>query len=138
MKLSHVLLAVLLVAALTIVVTAFLEKMGVEPSGMFGFLITLIVVLVAAVVIAWPISRLLRLTPLMMLAGPCPGCRTRPPGWWGARTSRDSMLLACGRCGTEVDLWLTRHPHGHATSHGRPAYRLRWPEFLGIWIRIPP
>jgi hypothetical protein len=138
MKLGHVLLSVLLIGALSIPVASFLETMGVEPNGLAETLVLLTVVPVVAVIFAWPISRFLRLTPLMVFAGPCPGCRTRPPGWWHFGTTSDPMLLACGRCGTEVDLWLTRRPRGHATSHGRPAYRLRWPEFLGIWTRIPP
>jgi len=44
------------------------------------------VALFVALLLAWPVARLFGVGPLMMFAGPCPGCRTRPPGWWAKET----------------------------------------------------
>jgi hypothetical protein len=129
MRLGHLLLMVVLIAVQCAAITAVLPTAGPWVLASAP---------VVAVVLAGPLARLLRLPPLMMFSGPCPGCGTRPLGWWSPRSAGTPLPLICGHCGTEVDLWLTCRPPSHAASSPRPAYRLRWPPFLGIWRRIGP
>src|SRR5215475_8337583 len=86
--------------------------------------------------LAWPISQLFRMTPLMIFSGPCPGCQRRPPGWWTTEAGRKKLLLTCGACGEQLDLWLTRTPPVDLVSSTVPVFKLRWPEFLGIWQEV--
>jgi len=133
MKLPHLVLAVVLQAMFSVFITLLLARYGYHQSNALGLLWLLsLPTLVLTVVVASPISRLLRMEPLMIFAGPCPRCRTRPGGWWGRAAGAGKWRLACGRCGQLVELWV-RSPTQELPPSQIPRYALRWPQFLGIW-----
>src|SRR5262245_24418400 len=79
----------------------FLAKAGVTMPSANVTLLLLPIALFLSLLCAWPVCRRFGLLPLMVFSGPCPGCQTRPPGWrhnWDGAS--DSMVLACGLCGT--------------------------------------
>jgi hypothetical protein len=45
-------------------------------------------------------------------------------------------MLACDACGEQLELWLTRTPPVGLVSATVPVFKLRWPEFLGIWQKV--
>ena len=136
MKLSHLLVMVFTTTGVLLLFSWLLSLAGMPTcSGALLWLLSLFACF-ASLPLAWPISRLFRLSPLMIFAGPCPGCRTRPPGWWGTESGREKLLLVCGACGERVELWLTRRPPTHLVSAEARTFRLRWPEFLGIWQEL--
>lgn len=93
---------------------------------------------VIALHLAWPIARALNISPLMIFSGPCPSCQMRPPGWWASQSNKQHVLLVCGRCGERVELSLTRNPPPDFVQTAKHSFRLRWPEFLGIWQEFRP
>jgi hypothetical protein len=93
MKLSHVLLMSFLTGGIGLLVGARASQHG----ALFWLFIP--IALFVALLMAWPISRLLRLSPLMIFAGPCPACRTSPPGWWAKEAGSRRFVLTCGTCG---------------------------------------
>jgi hypothetical protein len=112
---------------------------GIDAGRGLWALLLPFVSIVPGVPLAWWISRLLRVPPLMIFAPDCPHCHQHPPGWWCLRqhkTSKTGMIerfdLACGLCDGRVTLWLRRRV-AHPVSAEVPNYCLRWPEFLGIW-----
>ena len=136
MKLSHVLVTTLGTSAFCILFSWLLCIAGVQAPFITRSWICLPAAFVAALIVAWPVSRLLRMPPLMTFAGPCPGCHTRPPGWWATGSNGMKLVLLCGACGQQSELWLTRHPpRGEVATRGH-TFRLRWPEFLGIWREV--
>ena len=138
MKASHVYLVVFLASPIAALISVVLTRVGIELGPLAIFMLSAPIGL-AAIVLAWPLARRLGMSPLMVLAGPCPGCKQRPPGWWASRSGETERLqLVCGHCGSDLELWLTRQPPLERVAKDRPAFRLRWPEFLGIWKRIAP
>lgn len=138
MKLSHVILVAVLSGALAVLIVAGLERIGVGWGTPASYLLGIPPAGFMAIVLAWPIARRFGMGPLMIFSGPCPNCKKRPSGWWSVATEADCLRLACGQCGTELELWLTRSPSTELVATTRPAYRLRWPEFVGVWRRIGP
>ena len=135
MKASHVWLAVFLSSMVGILTPITASMLGIDPESRLAQLLIALAEGFAALSLAWPIARLFGMTPMMTLAGPCPNCKTRPSGWWGSKPESNRLRLICGKCGTDVDLWL-RRPTSQPAVAARPTYRLRWPEFLGMWRRI--
>ena len=136
MKLAHLLIMVFTTAGLLLPVAWLLSLAGMSVTCGAMFWLSAPIAFFAALPLAWPISRLFRLSPLMIFAGPCPGCRTRPAGWWGTQSGRKTLLLVCGACGERVELWLTRRPSLDLVPASARIFRLRWPEFLGIWQEV--
>lgn len=134
MKLSHLLLMMFLITALDLLFQGLLAIVGVRIYD--GLLVVFL--FPVAVWVAWPVSRVLRMSPLMIFSGPCPRCKTRPPGWWAQSSFGRKVVLTCGECGEQLELWLTRKPPIDLVSTTVPAFRLRWPEFLGVWCRVQP
>ena len=91
----------------------------------------------AAILVAGPVSRRLRMPPLMVFAGPCPGCGVRPEGWWLTEKVDERLTLMCVNCEQSVVLWMNRAPSAAEIVGGVPNYVMRWPSFLGIWRRTP-
>jgi hypothetical protein len=84
MKLSHLVLMIALVSLLTLLL-AWLEGLaGVHASFDTRVRLALVPGVGLALIGAWPISRMLRMPPLMIWSGPCPACRQRPAGWMRA------------------------------------------------------
>lgn len=50
----------------------------------------------------------------------------------------ERLILACGHCRAELELWLTRAPPADRISTSHPSFALRWPEFLGVWRAVTP
>ena len=136
MKLSHLVVVVFVTTINLILLMWLLVRVGVPLSQATLQWLSMPVAVFAALLLAWPISRLLGLSPLMIFAGPCPGCRTRPPGWWVTRLAPRRLLLMCRACGKDVELWLRREAPTDRTSESRHMFTLRWPEFLGIWRQV--
>src|SRR5262245_5674126 len=136
MKLSHLLVMTITTGVCSVLLTESLLYAGVRASARELELLTMPAALLLALVVAWPISRLFHISPLMIFSGPCPGCRTRPPGWWRVESHGKRLTIACATCGQRVDLWLTRKPETGAASGTSCVFTLRWPEFLGIWRRV--
>jgi hypothetical protein len=134
-KLDHVILLNVLSGAIILLIVAGLRQIGIEPGTPASYLLSIPPAGFIAVVLAWPIARRFGMSPLMIFSGPCPNCSRRRLGWWIVATEVDRLHLRCGQCGTEVDLWLTRPPSTQLIATTRPAYRLRWPAFLGVWRR---
>jgi hypothetical protein len=136
MTLAHQLLVTLNTIGFAFLFAWLLPGLGIEASFGAVYWSTLPIAFCCALIAPWPISRLFNLRPLMIFAGPCPGCGTRPPGWWATETTRNSLILKCDTCGELVHLWLTRTvPRGNRSTTAH-VYRLRWPEFLGIWSEV--
>src|SRR5262245_58418609 len=110
MKLSHLLVMVFTSDTLSVVFSELLARAGVHGSSKELLLVSTIVAFPVAILIAWPISRLFRMSPLMTLAGPCPACHTRPGVWLGHPSGKTALHLSCGACGQQVELLLTRTP----------------------------
>jgi hypothetical protein len=136
MKLGHLLIVTLLAGILGGLAAPGLEMIGLDPETSAARLLLFPAIAFITVVLAWPIARCFRMTPLMIFSGPCPNCKQQPPGWGGHAAEPDRLLLLCVKCGTEFDLWLTCRPPMERVTTTRPACRLRWPEFLGVWKRI--
>jgi hypothetical protein len=136
MKLSHLLLMMFGTTAVRILYEWILLQGGMQSSLLTRNYIAFPGAFFVMLLLAWPISRLFRMTPLMIFAGPCPGCRRRPPGWWATEIEGKKLLLSCGTCGKELELWLTRTPPVGLVSATVPVFKLRWPEFLGIWREV--
>jgi hypothetical protein len=66
--------------------------------------ISIVPAMVAAIVVAWPFARLLRIPPMFVFSGPGPACKRRPAGWWKHGTDAGEWQLACGECGERVRL----------------------------------
>jgi hypothetical protein len=98
--------------------------------------ISIVPAMVAAIVVAWPFARLLRIPPMFVFSGPCPACKRRPAGWWKHGTDAGEWQLACGECGERVTLWVAPPRRADAISKDVPTYVLKWPRFLGVWRRI--
>jgi hypothetical protein len=115
---------------------------GIDAMHGFRTLLTIGVSMVAALPVSWWLCRLFRVSPLMIFAPSCPHCHEHPPGWWcleehppsGSRMV-DRLELACDLCKGKVELHL-RRPQAAAVSSEFPSYRVRWPQFLGIWRRL--
>jgi hypothetical protein len=97
----------------------------------------------AGLPVYWWICRFFGIPPLFIFAPACPHCHKKPGGWWhvGSQMPKrgrtpERVTLACGLCKGTVELWLW-HGNGTSSTTGMPTYRLRWPEFLGIWKRLP-
>lgn len=138
MTLAHLFPLVFFTTALSFFFGWMLGVFGWEASFHTRYYAAIPLAFFVAIVLAWPLSRLLRLRPIMAFAGPCPGCHTRPPGWYCLEYERYRAMLECGTCGTRVDLWQTRTPPAARLSTSVPSYALRWPEFLGIWRSVSP
>jgi len=138
MTLAHLLLLVFPTTVLMFVFAWMPPILGWEASFHTRYYASFPLAFFVAIVLAGPLSRLLRLRPVMAYAGLCPGCHTRPPGWYCLKSERDRAMLKCGQCGTLVELWLTRTPPAAQLSTSVPSYALRWPEFLGIWRSVSP
>ena len=140
MKLSHLLLVVFLGTLLALLFDLLEELAGVRLPHEQRLWINMLPAVATAIILAWPVARVVRLSPLMIFSGPCPQCRQRPPGWWrshnGTDSDTDRLALLCGFCGERVTLWLTRVPQSDTSSADVPTYALRWPEFLGIWRQV--
>lgn len=136
MKLSHLLVLVFVATISSGLFVWVLSLAGVQASLPTLQWLSMPVGLFVALLVAWPISRLFGLSPLMIFAGPCPGCRTRPPGWWATQSGRQRVTLVCGACGERVELWLTRKPPAGFLSETGHVFSLRWPQFLGMWRQI--
>jgi hypothetical protein len=136
MRLAPLLILVLLNSAFAAALMLTIDRMrGSAAQGLFAFALG-VVAMMLAIFFAWPVARLFRVSPLMFLSGPCPGCGRRPSGWWSDQTDRHLLKLACGQCGQRVDVWLTKAPPTKP-SPDVPTYVLRGPRLLGIWRRIP-
>ena len=133
MKLSHVLLVSGLAGTLA---TGFVVITGMHGRAMVWLVAPVAAIL--AVLLAGPIARLFRLSPLMILAGPCPRCGMRPAGWWYDDRRTGALHLQCGNCGQPVDLWAWRRPAAGEIAPDTPSFVLRWPTFLGFWRRVDP
>src|SRR5215475_12845265 len=117
MKLPHLLLMQFGTTTFGFLFCWLLSRAGAQASFHTLCYLSFPVAFFVTLLLAWPISRLIRLTPLMIFAGPCPGCRKRPPGWWATETGREKLLLNCGLCGDQLELWLTRSPQaGHLSA----------------------
>ncbi len=138
MTLAHFLLLVFPTAAVSFFFGWMLGILGWDVPLQARYYASVPVAFFVAIMLAWPLSRLLRVRPVMAYAGPCPGCHTRPPGWYCLEFDGDRAMLRCGTCGTQVELWLTRKPPVARLSTSIPSYALRWPEFLGIWRLVSP
>jgi hypothetical protein len=136
MNLPHLLLMIFGTNSLSLLFGWLLSQAGAQASFRTLCCLSVPVALFVTLLLAWPISRLLRLTPLMIFAGPCPGCRRRPPGWWAIEAEKERLLLTCGACDEPLELWLTRTPPIRLLSATIPVFNLRWPEFLGIWKEV--
>jgi len=135
MKLSHLLLMVFMVATVVVLLALVFPGLAVTSSRVYW--LTLPLSFLIALLLAWPVSRLLRLSPLMIFAGPCPGCKTRPSGWWSTTESdKVRLVLVCGACGERSELWLTRKPPADRHAKANHTFRLRWPQFLGVWATV--
>jgi hypothetical protein len=91
---------------------------------------------VLAIELCWRIALRFKIPPLMALAGPCPACGTRPPGWWCDGHDAGVLKLRCGACEQPVELWLLRKPPVGRVSASVPSFALRWPEYFGVWRRL--
>ena len=107
MKLPHLLLMQFGTTTFGFLFCWLLSRAGAQASFHTLCYLSFPVAFFVTLLLAWPISRLIRLTPLMIFAGPCPGCRKRPPGWWATETGREKLLLNCGLCGDQLEVWLT-------------------------------
>jgi hypothetical protein len=136
MKLSHLLLMVFGSSGLSFFFSWLLSFAGAHLSSTERYWLSFTIAFFVAIILAWPVSRLFRLSPLMIFAGPCPGCHTRPPGWWATEAGKMRLILNCGACGEQSELWLTRRPTNDVSSGTGHIFRLRWPEFLGIWREV--
>ncbi len=138
MTLAHLFLLIIPTPVLSFFFGWMLGILGWDASFQLRYYASFPLAFFIAIVLAWPLSRLLRLRPIMAFAGPCPGCHTRPPGWHCLEFDGDRAMLECGTCGTPLELWLMRRPPGARLSTSIPSYALRWPEFLGIWHLVSP
>ena len=136
MTLPHLLLMTFGTTALSFLFGGLLWRAGAQASFLTLYSLSSPVAFCVTLFLAWPIARLFRLRPLMIFAGPCPGCGKRPPGWWAKELGRERLLLGCGVCGEKLELWLTRKPPAALVSATVRTYRLRWPEFLGVWREV--
>jgi hypothetical protein len=136
MKLSHLLLMIFFLSVLMPLFALIEGIVGIRASFGVREWIAAIPAFFVALVCAWPISRVLRMPPLMFLAGPCPKCQQRPAGWWATQPERDELVLRCGACGEQLVLWLGWSSSANLTSFGCPMFVLRRPKFLGMWRRI--
>jgi hypothetical protein len=136
MKLPHLLLMQFGTAGFGLLLCWLLSRAGAQASFHTLRYLSFPVAFFVTLLLAWPISRLTRLTPPMIFAGPCPGRRRRPQGWWATETGRGKLLLNCGVCGDQLELWLTRSPPAGLVSATIPIFKLRWPKFLGIWREV--
>ena len=136
MRLSHLLVMVVPVSFCSGLSVTLLLGAGIPISERQLLWFTVPAAVFAGLAIAGPLSRLLGLSPLMIFAGPCPACHTRPSGWWAMESQPRRLILACGGCGAQLDLWLTRKRPADVRSQQRYVFVLRWPQFLGIWRRV--
>ncbi len=111
----------------------------IESYGLNGWwkAVVLMAVGVFAIELCWWIARRFKIPPLMALAGPCPACSTRPPGWWFDGHDAGVLKLRCGACEQPVELWLLRKPPVERVSASVPSFALRWPEYFGVWRKLP-
>src|SRR5215467_12607823 len=128
MKLQHLLVMAFGTSISSFLLVWTLARAGVDASPVTLMWLSVPVASFVALLVAWPISRLLRLSPLMIFAGPCPRCRTKPPGWWAAEQGRRRLVLRCGTCGEQVELWLSRKAPANPVPGTGHAFTLRWPE----------
>ena len=145
MRLPHLLIPIAVMVPGIWVAMALLKSAGFDSRG--GNLAVAGLGLVfwfAGLPIYWPICRLLGIPPLFIFAPACPHCHKKPGGWWCVERQMpmkgrtpERVVLACGLCEGRVELWLRRSVAMGAVSGSLPSYRLRWPEFLGIWRRLP-
>jgi hypothetical protein len=145
MRLPHLLIPVAVTLPALFLVIWFLSRVGLDP-GREKVLVPAVglVLWFAGLPLYWPICKRLGIPPLLIFAPGCPHCHARPGGWWCVERqmpkkgrSPERVILACGLCEKRVELWLRRRVAAGAITGSRPAYRLRWPEFLGIWRRLP-
>ena len=136
MTLPHLLLMTFGTTGLAFLFSWLLSRGGAHASFVTLYGLSLPLAFIVTLLLAWPVARFFRLRPLIVFAGPCPGCRIRPLGWWATELSPERLLLACGACGERLELWLTRKPPADLVSATVRTYRLRWPEFLGIWREV--
>ncbi|GMV95224.1 MAG: hypothetical protein AMXMBFR82_50020 [Candidatus Hydrogenedentota bacterium] len=145
MRLPHILIPTVFVALTFAFVARLVEFAGFNFGGYTAIHWILAAVLYfAGLPIYWQICRRLNVPPLFVFAPACPHCGERPSGWklidaYVPETARfpERLILACGQCSEKVELWLQRRVDPEARAQAFPSYRLRWPEFLGIWSRLP-
>jgi hypothetical protein len=106
-----------------------------HPSEIIQLLVVVPLATLAAVLLAWPVARLLGVGPLMFLSGPCPNCGMRPRAWGVLEKDAKHLRLTCSNCSQPVELWYSR-TIPDAPSDSLPRYRLHWPKFLGLWKRV--
>jgi hypothetical protein len=136
MRLSHLLLVIGLECLFMVPLASIQILAGATPSFQKRLWFTIVPAMAMALAVAWPVARRLGIPPLMVFAGPCPGCRQRPPGWWNSSTDRDRLQLTCGACGARVTVWLASSLPPDITALDVPTYVLRWPQYLGVWRRV--
>jgi hypothetical protein len=137
MTLPHVLLMTIGTTGLNFLFGWLLSRAGLHTSFVTLYWLSFPLAFAVMLLLAWPISRLFRLRPLMIFSGPCPGCRTRPSGWLATPSGPARLEMICGACGERLELWLMRRPPAGLVPGTVPTYRLCWPEFLGIWCKVP-
>ncbi len=122
-----------------------LKSAGFEIGDNDPKLMAITVVLwFACLPVYWWIFRFFGIPPLFIFAPACPHCHKKPGGWWTVDRQMpkkgrmpERITLACGLCHGKVELWLRRRVPANSVTPAWPSYRLRWPEFLGIWRRLP-
>ena len=145
MRLPHLLIPIAVVLPGLLLAIWLLKSAGLDFGRENLAVAALSLVLwFAGLPLYWPICRLLGIPPLLIFAPACPHCGKQPGGWWCverhmAQKGRtpERVVLACGLCEGRVELWLRRCVASSAVTASLPSYRLRWPEFLGIWRRLP-
>ena len=85
------------------------------------------------VLLAWPICRALHIWPMRWRLPPCPHCRSPRESYLLEVVDWPRTELSCPQCGGRLELWLQRA--AGAAGADLPRFRLRWPEFLGLWRR---
>ncbi len=67
----------------------------------------------------------------------CPYCRRRPKEYHIVAGEWPAFILECGTCELPLKVWMCRASRVSDYDGGLPSLCLRWPEFVGLWKRIP-
>jgi hypothetical protein len=126
---------ILIVTLIGVVVGVAADLALGHTNEVVRFLVVAPLATFIAVLLAWPIARILGVGHLMFLSGPCPNCGRRPRAWGVLEKDANHLRLRCSNCGQTVELWYSR-TIPEASAEAPPRYRLHSPKFLGVWKKV--
>jgi hypothetical protein len=145
MRVIHIL--IMLVATLVVVffaggVARLFGVPDIPPDyKLRGAAITLILVgafLSAVLSLSWYVCSLLRIQPMSLSIPPCDRCGRKPPSYKFIERNWPRHVLVCSHCSSKLEVWFCLRIPETSVPSDISCFRLRWPQFLGLWRRVSP